>query len=51
MTFGIKPKTCDEYKDIVHLDNKEEAIEYFSIKLRLNKKQMLKLYQVMMIRH
>ena len=49
MTFGIKPKTCDDYKDIVQIDNKEEAIEYFSSKLKLDKKKLLELYQICLI--
>jgi len=38
MTFSIKPRNCDDYKDIVHLDNKEQALEYFSTRIKLDKK-------------
>ena len=51
MKFGIRPKTCYEYKDIVQLENKEQAIEYFSIKLKLDKKELMKLYRVCLICH
>tara|TARA_Y100001960_G_scaffold318114_1_gene387404 strand:+ start:549 stop:704 length:156 start_codon:yes stop_codon:yes gene_type:complete len=51
MTFGIKPKTCDDYKDIVQIDNKKEAIDYFSVKMRLSKKDLLRLYQICLIHH
>ena len=50
MMFGIKPKTCDDYKDIVQIANKEQAIKYFSNKLKLNKKKLLELYQICLVR-
>ena len=51
MTFAIKPKNCDDYKDIVHLDNKEQALEYFSTRIKLDKKKLLELYEICVIHH
>ena len=51
MMFAIKPKNCDDYKDIVRLDNQNQAIEYFSTKMKLDKKKLLELYQIYTIHH
>tara|TARA_Y100001970_G_scaffold292661_1_gene434929 strand:+ start:3252 stop:3407 length:156 start_codon:yes stop_codon:yes gene_type:complete len=51
MIFAIKPKNCDDYKDIVHLDNKSQAVEYFSTKMKLDKEKLLELYQVCMVQN
>ena len=51
MRFGIKSKTCNDYKDIVNLDNKKIAIKYFSKKMCLDEKKLLKIYEVCLIKN
>ena len=51
MVFGIKPKTCDDYKDIIQIDSRDNAIEYFSTTMKMNKKKLLELYQICLIHH
>ena len=51
MVFGMKPKICDDYKDLVQIDNKENAIEYFSAKMKMDRKKLLELYQICLIHY
>ena len=51
MVFGIKPKTCDDYKAIIQIDSKENAVEYFSTTMKMNKKKLLELYQICLIHY
>tara|TARA_B100000131_G_C18031779_1_gene578765 strand:+ start:450 stop:611 length:162 start_codon:yes stop_codon:yes gene_type:complete len=46
MIFAIKPKKCSDYKDIINVDNKNQAIEYFSSKMKLEKNKLLEIYDV-----
>tara|TARA_B100000029_G_C16950034_1_gene732174 strand:+ start:141 stop:284 length:144 start_codon:yes stop_codon:yes gene_type:complete len=46
MIYKIKPKNCNEVKNIVEAETKKAAILYFAALMHLRKKDLLQIYTI-----